>query len=202
MNAPVDRLLLRALLHELDHQARFVDIAANDLEKWTSESRIDSPEATERVWYSVQSLLVGAANISKLLWGGTVDAVSPQPTGSARPENVIPQTVRERLQEIAGVTPSSTLRSRALRNIWEHFDRELAVWARQSGGLADLADSNMGPSRRVLGRDPRNLLRNLDYQEWVLTYRGKNLPLIPLLEEVVRVGELVAGEIDRMYGLS
>jgi hypothetical protein len=71
----------------------------------------------DRFWYSVQSLLMAAANVSKLLW----------PT-YRRGENLIPCRGEELRKSLAISDEHSPLSDRTLRNHFEHFDARLEHW--------------------------------------------------------------------------
>lgn len=178
----MNQVLVRAYLHEILRQAKFVDIAAGDLTEWTQQKNLDIEGAIDRVWYSVQALLTALANLSKLLWGDS----EPGWKGDRydAPRTVVSETevVRAYVRGLAGVSDTSPLNSRAFRNIWEHFGRELETWALNTSRPGLLGDSNLGPVDRFLGVDPRNLLRNLDHDCWVLTFRGRSYELVPPLE--------------------
>ena len=58
----MDNMLLRIFHSEVERQARFGLIAASDLDAALSSRDMD------RLWYSVQSLLIAAGNLSKLFW--------------------------------------------------------------------------------------------------------------------------------------
>jgi hypothetical protein len=68
------------------------------------------------VWSEIQSILVAAGNASKLLWG------------SSRGK----EEERELLREAAGVADDSPLKSRKIRNAFEHIDERLEDWSEQS----------------------------------------------------------------------
>jgi hypothetical protein len=61
-----DALVDKAVLRELATQAEFVLMAASDMGGALRDRDIS------RIWFSLQALLTSGANLSKLLWGGTV----------------------------------------------------------------------------------------------------------------------------------
>jgi hypothetical protein len=67
-----------------------------------------------RFWRATQMFLSSAANVSKLLWGITREA----------------EIDRKELRELLRVSDDSPLRSRALRNHYEHFDDRIVKYAR------------------------------------------------------------------------
>lgn len=180
-------MLERAFLHEVVRQCVFADLAAGDLNDWTDPSRIDDTEGMDRVWYSVQGLLISLGNLSKLLWPREMRR-SPGATANTSTEIEKRREERKRLRESLEVREDSPLRSVQLRNVFEHFDTELEMRAKKYTRPGSFPDSNLGPIDRWLGLDPEHLVRNLDVDSWILTFQDKPpLLLIEALEEVARV---------------
>jgi hypothetical protein len=85
---------------------------------------------------AIQTILISAANISKLCWG----AKEKRPESSRR---------RKPLRDAIGLQDSSVLNSPQVRNGFEHFDEHLDEWA--EGVLAGTTPSlyisrTIGPS--------------------------------------------------------
>src|SRR5438045_3811004 len=85
---------------ELDHQCRLAIRAATEMELSLALGE------HERFWFTLHSLLTTTGNISKLLWG------------SRRGREGQRALLRERL----GIADDSPIRSRTLRDHFEHFD--------------------------------------------------------------------------------
>jgi hypothetical protein len=68
-----------------------------------------------RRWLLLQTIVVSAANLSKLLWG----------TGRNKDEAERREAERKPLRDSVGVHEDSCLRSRHLRNDFEHFDERI-----------------------------------------------------------------------------
>jgi hypothetical protein len=96
----------QVLLGEIVNQTKFAALAADRLAK-TSDS-IES-------WASIQSILVAAANVSKILW--------PAKEYVAR---------GEQLRELLNVPDESPLFDRTIRNHFEHYDERIEEWFRGS----------------------------------------------------------------------
>jgi hypothetical protein len=99
-----------------------------------ANERLDASQDTFdnlEVWCSVQSILVSAANVSKILWPTTKKL----------------QKRGDRLREILKVEESNPLSNREFRNHFEHYDSRIEEWFDScSGGVyVDLA---MNPSLR------------------------------------------------------
>src|SRR3989442_10356349 len=105
---------------------------------------ISARDAT-RIWYSVQSFLVAAGNVSKLLW-------PPRKQSADR---------GKQLREAIGVTETSPLKARAFRNIFEHYDEQLEDWM-MSSKRHNIVDSSVIPLGAIQGVDPEDFLRNID----------------------------------------
>jgi hypothetical protein len=155
----MDKMLLRVFHTEVERQARFGLIAASDL-----QAALDSADM-DRIWYSIQSLLVAAGNLSKLLW----------PSRSRVPER------GEQLRNSLGVLDSSPLEPRTFRNHFEHFDERLEEWA-TSSDRSNFADSNVGPPGMISGLDPGDYLRNFDTSKYAITYRGDTYSVQPVVD--------------------
>jgi hypothetical protein len=92
---------LTTLLAEIKMQCSFIITAADLLSRAT-------PGSHEQVWFAIHSMLVAAANVSKLAWGaGNRD-----------------------LREVCGLTGASPLRDRDLRTDFEHFEQRCVEWER------------------------------------------------------------------------
>ena len=155
----MDKMLLRIFHTEVERQARFGLIAASDLDEALSSGDMD------RIWYSVQSLLIAAGNVSKLLW----------PSQSSVPNR------GEDLRTSLGVPDSSPLEPRSFRNHFEHFDERLEQWA-TSSHRRNFADSNVGPTGIIAGLDPGDYLRNFDTNKYAVTFRGDAYLLKPVAD--------------------
>jgi hypothetical protein len=179
--------LERTFLHEIVRQCVFADIAAGDLNLWTRPENIAQAGGIDRVWYSVQGLLISLGNLSKLLWPRELHkerdlSLAEQSERSARSER------RARLREALGVADNSPLRSVQLRNVFEHIDTELERRVRKNPQPIPYPDSNVEPIDFLLGFDPARFARNLDPDLWTLTFLEKPpLNLGDALEEVARI---------------
>lgn len=152
--------LFEVLKREVIRQASFALMSASDLRE-----ALEHQDDTDRIWIAVQSFLVAAANVSKLLWGSGQSASNG----------------RRALRESLGVSDKSVLRSRKMRNHFEHFDERLKKWAACSE-RHNIVDSNVMPANAISGIDSCDYLRNLDPNTWSLTFAGEIYELNPVLE--------------------
>jgi hypothetical protein len=159
MDAQVQKIFVR----EVERQARFALIAAHDLDRALTAGDMD------RLWYSIQGLLVSVGNVSKLLW----------PSANHAPRG-------ETLRKLLGVPNDSALAPRTFRNHFEHFDERLESWA-TSSARRNFVDSNVGPPGMIVGLDDEDFLRNFDTQSHAVTFRGDRYLFPPILEAVEKV---------------
>lgn len=152
----MDAHIQHVFVRELERQAQFGLIAVADLNAALAACDND------RVWYSIQGLLIAAGNVSKLLWPGP----EYESRGAA-------------LRQLLSVADDSVLAPRTFRNHFEHFDERLDAWV--AGDEAhNFVDSNIGPTGMISGLDSKNFLRNLDTTEMAVTFRGDSYRLQPI----------------------
>lgn len=156
----MDKMVLRIFQQEVERQCTFSLIAIQDLDQALQHNDMD------RFWYSVQSFLVAAGNISKLLW----------PSKRLLPE-------RAELRASLSVSDDSPLRPRTFRDCFEHFDVRLETWATSSKHHG-FADSNFGPTGMIAGPEPEDFLRNFDTTLCAVTFCGDICHLRPIVDAV------------------
>lgn len=119
-------------------------------------------EEQSKVWLNVQSLLIALANVSKVLW----------PT--RQPGK------RQLLRDLLQVKEDSVLKSRELRNHFEHIDERIETWYKEiDKGL--VMDGGIAPSNGTT-TGVKNYLRWFDTTLFAVTFRGDVYELLPLLE--------------------
>ncbi len=148
---------------EIVLQSKIARRAAERLQ--ATHSNFDNVE----VWCSIQSILVAAGNVSKILW--------PHKKYKIR---------GERLRQMLKVEKGNPLYDRKFRNHFEHYDERIEEWfEKYSGGVyVDLA---MNPSLRTtwLANDHRgyNSFNN------TLLFRGELLDLNEILKALEAIFE-------------
>ena len=155
----MDKMLMLIFHTEVERQARYGLIAASDLDAALKSGDMD------RIWYSVQSLLIATGNVSKLLW----------------PSKCIVPKRRMELRTSLGVSDSSPIKPRKIRNYFEHFDNELEKWA-TSSHRKNFVDSNIGPMGMISGIKPGDYLRNFDPSKYAITIGGNTYLLKPIVD--------------------
>lgn len=135
-----------------------------------------SPMDDQDFWeMHLQSFLISAATISRMLW------VSGK--GSPLPERP------RRLRQILEVDNNSVLRNRDLRNFFEHYDERLDHWAvgKASAEFDPLFSINMPADRDELGYP--------DYEVGDDDYRIPLRPIVRALIELKAKAESVRGTV-------
>ncbi len=161
----MDQHIQTIFVHEIERQARFGLIAVDDMHSALSGHNV------ERVWYSVQGLLIAAGHLSKILWPGKAHEGRGQV-----------------LRKLLSVSDESVLAPRRFRNHFEHFDERLEAWA-SSSARRNFVDSNVGLPAMITGIEPDDYLRNFDTKNLVVTFRGDAYSLQP-----------IANAIEELYG--
>ena len=129
----------------------------------------------EHVFYCVQNMLNGAANMSKAFWG----------SGGKR------ATERNPLRDFFAVTDTSPLREVNMRNNFEHFDDRVDEWF-QSTKTRHFIDMNFGPFHKMMtGIDANDFFHNYDPENHDLYFWGETFNLNRLFAEVERVRRVV-----------
>ena len=163
----------------------------NELEDWWDRNHA----VRARFWYSVQSLLMAAANVSKLLW----------PTYRSKVENLVPHRGEELRRSLAIGDKHSVLKPRTLRNHFEHYDVRLEQWAARSEqrSLHDLSMRSSGSADEsgsaTVGSniDPGDQMRAFDADSNTVTFRGEAYQLQPIIDAVRDVRSKVKAETQK-----
>jgi len=162
-------------IHPLHHMKEFQDmifiseiLLQSKIAQRAFERLPDTHKNFDRleVWCSIQSILVSAANISKILW---------------------PNKNRlrgKRLREMLKVEADNILSNRKFRNHFEHYDERIEEWFdnRPNGVYIDLA---MNPS--LGGGSGANPHRGYNSFDNSLMFRGERLDLNKVLTALSEV---------------
>ncbi|MFC7526890.1 hypothetical protein ACFQRK_23235 [Parapedobacter sp. GCM10030251] len=121
------------------------------------------------VWCSIQSILVAAANVSKILW----------------PNNKY-KLRGERLRQLLKVKKDNLLVDRKFRNNFEHYDERIEEWFKKhSGGV--YIDLSMNPSLR--GGSLTYHHRGYNSFNNTVIFRGELLDLSEILNTLEEIFE-------------
>ncbi len=126
---PLGPQLLRHLESEIEFQCKFAIMAAERLTEaltprdrtstqmeWATNPKLVPGYRTTCAWEALQTILVSAANISKLLWGSRSGKESVRRDRAAK---------RKPLRDRLHVQDGSPIESLRVRNQFEHFDEKL-----------------------------------------------------------------------------
>lgn len=151
----IKELHLKVFISELSRQCEFASYSFNAIRDCLATHNRNG------VWYHVQSFLIATANISKLLWNSK--------------ESIKGRT--RALRDALGVPEDSLLKSRNMRNNFEHFDERLETWALKHGRV--FVSNNIGPIGLfdIPGVSRDSYLRNLDPATLQLTFQGQTYDL-------------------------
>lgn len=150
-------------LGEIVLQSKIARRAAERLE--ATLNNFDNVE----VWCSIQSILVTAGNVSKILW-------PPEKEYKMR---------GERLRQMLKVQDDNILSDRKFRNHFEHYDSRIEDWfSKQSQGVyIDLAMNPSFPGRNLNSHRGYNSFNN------TLEFRGEILDLNAILKALELIFE-------------
>jgi hypothetical protein len=150
------------LISEIVLQSKIVHQAADRLQ--ATHDNFDKVE----VWCSIQSILIAAGNVSKILW--------PRQKYKDR---------GERLRQMLNVNENNLLSDRKFRNHFEHYDERIEDWFNNQSS-AVYTDLAMNPSLR--GPMTTKDHRGYDSFKNTLIFRGESLDLnevVNALEEIL-----------------
>ena len=162
-NKKLNPLAEMALIGEIVTQSKFAERAADRLAKST-----DSVE----VWGSIQSILVAAANVSKILW----------PVGK-------PYMARGKyLRQLLGVDDNNLLSDRTFRNHFEHYDERIEDWF-DNNSSAVYMDSRIDPFEPTPWSLPQFSHRSYNPVRQTLTFRNESIDLAAVLSALAEIRE-------------
>lgn len=151
------------LINEIVLQSKIAHRAADRLQ--TTRDNFDNVE----VWCSIQSILVAAGNVSKILW----------------PSRKEYKSRGEKLRQMLNVNEDNLLSDRKFRNRFEHYDELIDDWFNNRSS-AVYTDLSMNPSFR--GPFATNDHRGYNSFNNTLIFRGESLDLnevLNALEEIL-----------------
>ncbi len=121
------------------------------------------------VWSSIQSILVAAGNVSKILW--------PSKGYEER---------GEKLRELLKISERNILSDRKFRNHFEHYDERIEDWFKKQSS-AVYSDLAVDPFKSIFGNVPTNHHRAYDPLAQALTFRGESFDLAAVLKELKEI---------------
>src|SRR6266566_1966315 len=145
-------------LGEIEYQSQFAARAAEQLKTCTEKS---DPIG---IWSAVQSILIAAANVSKILW-----PTRPRsgPRGAA-------------LRALLAIEGSNALSDRKFRNHFEHYDERIEDWLSSTHSVT-YTDPIIGSPPGFLRDFPENAHRGYNPATQTLSFRGDSTNLGAIL---------------------
>ncbi len=151
-------------LGEIENQSRIALGAADRLA--AIEHGLDPID----IWSAVQSILIAAGNVSKILW---------PPRKTAAPRGAT-------LRALLDVDNRNPLSDRNFRNHFEHYDERIEDWFEENRSAVYM-DSRIDPFESIWGRNPANLHRGYDPSTQTLTFRGESMSLESILRALDKI---------------
>jgi hypothetical protein len=146
------------------NQAKFAERAAEHLK--TPDNDANPIE----IWGAIQSILIAAANVSKMLW-------PPRKRSAVR---------GDALRKLLDVDARNPLFDRSLRNHFEHYDERIEDWF-EGESSAVYMDSRIDPFDSVWGHNPANIHRGYNPLTKTLTFRGESTDLAAILSALEEI---------------
>ena len=148
---------------EIVLQSKIAELAAKRL------SAIKDNFNQIEVWSSIQSILVAAGNVSKILW--------PSKEYAER---------GERLRELLKVSDDNILSDRKFRNHFEHYDERIEDWFKKQSS-AVYSDLAVDPFKSIWGNVPTNQHRAYDPLTQTLKFRSESFDLAAVMKELKEI---------------
>ena len=156
-------LVEMALISEIVSQSKFAQKAADRLAK--------SAESVE-VWGFIQSILVAAANVSKILWPTRKRSIGRG----------------KYLRQLLGVEDDNLLSDRTFRNHFEHYDERIEDWFEKSNSAVYM-DSRIDPFEPTSFSLPQFFHRSYNPTNRVLSFRNEAIDLSAVLTSLADIRE-------------
>jgi len=153
----------QVLIGEIVLQSKLAEKAADQL---TTSSVADSVE----VWGLIQSILVAAANVSKILW----------------PSRKPYKARGKQLRELLGVDDNNLLSDRTFRNHFEHYDERIEEWF-DTNNSAVYRDSRIYTFEPTSWGLPQFFHRSYNPISRTLSFRDESIDLGAVLAELVEI---------------
>lgn len=163
----LDKEQMRLYLWEIEEQCRYA------LKAW-KQIQFPETDTDNEPWCSIQSFLVAAANISKFLW----------PVSKAEERGT-------QLREFLSVQDDSPLKSRKVRDSFEHFDERLDSWL--ASGRGDNFGKVYGPGD-LMKFEPEDNARVYNSLTGRLGLFGEEYDIQGAIMEIARIHSLLKDE--------
>jgi hypothetical protein len=169
----------------------FVKMAVEDI----ISCRTTDTRGLFREYYYIQVLLSALGNISKILWpirkkksnlallsalGNIFRTLWPIGRNKNNKITELREARGNELREALNIKTNSSLKSRALRDIFEHFDEKMDEWFRKTE-RPGFSDRNVGSFEGVTVPRSSERLRTFVPETWTIIYCGREFKLSPAI---------------------
>jgi hypothetical protein len=122
------------------------------------------------IWCSIQSILVSAGNVKKILW-------PPYKKFASRGEH---------LRSLLNIDKNNLLSNREFRNHFEHYDERISDWFSENRSSV-YTDTALDPFRSMWEGTPSTSHRAYNYLTQTLTFRGEAIDLSAVMNELEQI---------------
>jgi hypothetical protein len=161
---------------EVLHQWDFVQRGAALMESALGNGDLNT------FWFGLHSTVSALGNISKVFF----------PSRGRNPRCA-------QMRRLFGVSDTSLLGDRKVRNALEHFDERVDTWAATSQ-QHNFADRNVFTPGGIVGLDPSDFARNFDPSTTVISVFGDSVDLRAVIAEARKVVERVQAAQQKRFG--
>jgi hypothetical protein len=166
----------------------------NSTEEMKQQRKKEAPMKMElkkyklRIWIFLESFLTFSANVSKFFWPAYYED-----------KHELSKEYSERgkhLRSLLGISNKSPLNNRELRNHFEHYDERLHEWAKKIKRV--ILSHNIGRIGYDPNADPHGPedMLNFDDQNFLVSLWGKRHAILPLVEEITKLFEVLNKKLD------
>ena len=163
-NSQMKALAELVFISEIVLQSKIAERAAERLV--TCEDHFDPIET----WSAIQSILVAAANVSKILG----------------PQRKTCEARGKILRMLLNVDDRNLLSDRKIRNHFEHYDERIEKWFEKNCS-AVYVDTRIDPFESIWGHNPANLHRGYNPMTKTLSFRGESVDLAAILKALEEI---------------
>ena len=172
----MDLMLLRVFQRQVADQCRFALSGVNLINAGLSSTNHDV------LWVGCQQFLVGAANVSKALWGQRQRFAAD----------------REPLRRSLLVGEDSVLIDMSFRNHFEHYDERIDRWWADSAAHNTL-DRMIGAPEMVAGLEDGDRFRVYDPESHRIIFWGEEFFVEPIVREIDRIYPTAESEAGKPH---
>src|SRR5436189_6376729 len=148
----------QVFLGEIEYQSQFAARAAEHLQ--TCADNFDPID----IWSAVQSILIAAGNVSKILW---------PPRSRSAPRGAM-------LRALLDIDENNAISDRNFRNHFEHYDERIEDWLSSTHSVT-YTDPILGSPPGFLRDFPENAHRGYNPATQTLSFRGDSTNLGAIL---------------------